>query len=155
MRFWLMRLLPWPQKTHQARTWCIVGYYIGTSKNCVCAKFLHTLYAIKSVYIKFLELIKNRVSTKSVLKEAVYNEALLYIIKRSFVGYIENHFVLGFSEPLEGMKTKFELLKSHSLSKIEIINQCSLCILITRVHNQVMKSALGQIQKSASACLLS
>ena len=105
------------------------------------------------MYIEFLEPIENRVSAKSVLKEAVYNEALLYIIKRSFVGYIENHFVLGFSEPLEGMKTKFELLKSHSLSKIEIINQCSLCI--TRVHNQVMKSALGQIQKSASACLLS
>ena len=55
-----------------------MGYYIGTSKNHVSAKFLHTLYTIKSVYIKFLELIENHVSAKSVLKEAVYNEALLY-----------------------------------------------------------------------------
>ena len=31
-----------------------------------------------SVYIEFLELIKNRVSAKIVLKEAVYYEALLY-----------------------------------------------------------------------------
>ena len=45
-------------------------------KPCIC-EFLHTLYAIKSVNIEFLELIKNRVSAKSVLKEAVYNEALL------------------------------------------------------------------------------
>ena len=57
-----------------------MGYYIGTSKNRVSAKFLYTLYTIKSVYIEFLELIKNRVSAKSVLKEAVYNEALLYLI---------------------------------------------------------------------------
>ena len=55
-----------------------MGYYIGTLKNRVSAKFLHTLYTIKSVYIEFLEPIKNRVSAKSVLKEAVYNEALLY-----------------------------------------------------------------------------
>ena len=60
------------------RKQCIVGYYIGTSKNRVSAKFLHTLYTIKSVYIEFSELIKNRVSAKSMLKEAVYNEALLY-----------------------------------------------------------------------------
>ena len=31
------------------------------------------------MYIQFFELIKNRVSAKFVLKEAVYNEALLYI----------------------------------------------------------------------------
>ena len=43
------------------RKQCIVGYYIGTSKKCVSAKLLDTLYVIKSVYIKFLELIKNRV----------------------------------------------------------------------------------------------
>ena len=45
----------------------------------VSAKFLHTLYTIKSVYIKFLEVIENPVSAKSVLKEAVYNGALLYL----------------------------------------------------------------------------
>ena len=55
-----------------------MDYYIGASKNSVSAKFLHTLYTIKSVYIAFLDLIKNSVSAKSVLKEAVYNEALLY-----------------------------------------------------------------------------
>ena len=46
-------------------------------KKSVSAKFLHTLNTIKSVYMEFLELIKNRVSAKSVLKEAVYNKALL------------------------------------------------------------------------------
>ena len=55
-----------------------MGYYVGTSKNRVSAKVLLKLYTIKSVYIEFLELIKNRVSAKSMLKEAVYNEALLY-----------------------------------------------------------------------------
>ena len=35
------------------------------------------------MYIEFLEPIKNRVSAKSVLKEALYNEALLYICCRS------------------------------------------------------------------------
>ena len=55
-----------------------MGYHIGTSKNLVSAKFLHTLYTIKSVYIEFLEPIKNCVSAKSMLKEAVYNETLLY-----------------------------------------------------------------------------
>ena len=57
------------------RKQCIVGYYIGTSKNRVSEKFLHTLYTIKSVYIKFLEQIKNRVSAKPVLTEGVYNKA--------------------------------------------------------------------------------
>ena len=56
-----------------------MGYYIGKSKNRVSAKFLNTLYIIKSVYIEFLELIKNRVPAKSLLKEAMYNEALLYL----------------------------------------------------------------------------
>ena len=42
--------------------------------------YLYTLYTIKSVYIEFLQLIKNRLSAKSVLTEAVYNEALLYFI---------------------------------------------------------------------------
>ena len=55
----------------------LLGYYIGTSKIRVSAKFLHTVYTIKSVWIEFLELVKNRVSGKSVLKEAIYNEALL------------------------------------------------------------------------------
>ena len=64
------------------RKQCIVDYYIVTSKNHVSAKFLHTLYTIKSVYTEFLEPIKNRVSAKSVLKEAVYNEALLYHHKK-------------------------------------------------------------------------
>ena len=54
-----------------------MGFYIGTSINRVSVKFLHTLYTIKSVYIEFLELIKNLVSARSVLKEAMYNEALL------------------------------------------------------------------------------
>ena len=56
-----------------------MGYHIETSKNRVSTKFLQTLYTIESVYIEFLELIKNRVSVKSVLKEAVYNEALLFL----------------------------------------------------------------------------
>ena len=59
------------------RKQCIVGYYIGTSKTRVSAKFLQMLYTIKSVHIEFLEPIKNGVSAKSVRKEAVYNEALL------------------------------------------------------------------------------
>ena len=59
------------------RKQCIVGYYIGTSEKRVSGKFLHTLYTIKSVYIEFLELTENRVSAKSMLKEAMYNEALL------------------------------------------------------------------------------
>ena len=42
------------------------------------------LYTIKSVYIEFLEVIKNCASVKSVLKEAEYNEALLYICSDSF-----------------------------------------------------------------------
>jgi len=58
---------------------CIVGYYIGTSKNRISAKFLHTLYTIKSVNIEFLELMENHVSAKSILREAVYNEAQLYL----------------------------------------------------------------------------
>ena len=68
------------RKVSVFRKQCILGYNIGTPKNCVSAKFLHTLYTMKSVYIELLELIKNRVSAKSVLKEAVYNEALLYYI---------------------------------------------------------------------------
>ena len=59
------------------RKQCMVGYYIGTSKNRVSGKFLYTLYTKKSVYIKFLEPIKNSASAKSMLKEAVYNEARL------------------------------------------------------------------------------
>ena len=42
------------------RKQCIVGYYVGTSKYLVSAKFLDALCTIKSVYIEFLELIKNR-----------------------------------------------------------------------------------------------
>ena len=34
---------------------------------------------MKSVYIEFVELIKNCVPGKTVLKEAVYNESLLYM----------------------------------------------------------------------------
>ena len=74
---------------------CIVGYYIGTSKNRVSAKFLHIFYTIKSVYIEFLELIKNRVSAKSVLKEAVYNEALLYSM---LLLHISSNFSLKYSK---------------------------------------------------------
>ena len=58
---------------------CTMGYHIGTSKNRVSVKFLHTVYTTKSVQIKFSELIKNRVFAKSVLREAVQNEALLYV----------------------------------------------------------------------------
>ena len=71
------------------RKQCIVGYYIGTSKNRVSAKFLDTLYTIKSVCIEFLEVIKRRVSSKSVLKEAVYNEALLYWCIRHLDGIMK------------------------------------------------------------------
>ena len=35
---------------------CILTYHIGTSKNRVSVKFLHTLYTIKLVDIEFLEL---------------------------------------------------------------------------------------------------
>ena len=66
------------RKIRVFRKQCIVGYHLGTYKNHVSAKFLDTLYTVKSVYIEILEIIKNRVSVKSVLKEAVYNEALLY-----------------------------------------------------------------------------
>ena len=66
------------RKNSVLRKQCIVGYYRGTSKNHVSAKFLHTLYTIKLVYIEFLVLIKNRVSAKFVLEEAVYNKVLLY-----------------------------------------------------------------------------
>ena len=55
------------------------GILLGTSKNRVSAKFLHIFFTIKSVYMEFLELVKNHVSAKSVLKEAMYNEALLYM----------------------------------------------------------------------------
>ena len=66
------------RKTFVFRKQWIVVYYLQISKNRVSAKFLHTLYTIKLVYIKFLVLIKNCVSAKSVLKESVYNKALLY-----------------------------------------------------------------------------
>ena len=59
-------------------------------------KILHLGVSVYSLYYKvsvhqiFFELIKNLVSSKSGLKEAMYKEALLYIVLQLILGHIDN-----------------------------------------------------------------
>ena len=111
--------------------------FLEVIKNCVSAKFLHTLYTIKSVYIEFLEVIENCVTAKSMLKEAVYNKALLYTISLFILGlqsyyyhrihfqyinlYVENFIQNRKNELLRKLKNPFYFSSLYCNFKIHFI----------------------------------